>query len=182
MVMRSTAPASMSPMTASRPDLRAERAQVQADRRRVLEPFDMGERHEAARQPPAEVVGAPQRIAARLDAADDQPLRRDGDRRRHDIDAGVNGEEHRHLGPEAEALAGDQQVGGEDAEPLRRHEGEDDRQRKGLGEAAEEATPERRRLEREIARRRLPRPPRPCARSGGPRAPARSVCRKRPAG
>ena len=133
--------------------LRAQRVQVEPHDRRALKPFHMGQREEVLHEPPAEIIDAPERIAPRLDAPEHQPLDRDAKEDRHQVDAGVNAEQRGGFLKHARGGVRQQHIADEHAEPLRGHHRQDDEQRAGLREAAEKAPRQRRRRERQVARR-----------------------------
>ncbi len=132
-------------------DARAEQAEIDVDRGRALQPAHVDELGQSAREPPPVIVGAPERVATRSHAPEDQPLARDRDDGDPAVDEREDHEQDAELASEAEARAADQQIGDEDAEPLRRREGDHEGQGHGLRQPAQETAAERRRLECEIA-------------------------------
>ena len=132
-------------------DLGAERLEIEIHQRRDLEPLRVGEADQALRQPPAIVIDAPERIAARLGAADDQPFAEDRHGHRGDVHADVDAEQRGRFFEEGGVRRGEQLIGDEHAEPLRGDDREDERQRGRLRQAAQETPQQRRRREGEIA-------------------------------
>ena len=133
-------------------NMRTDGAQIDAHQGRGLEPFEMGEADEALRQPPTVIINAPKRIAPRLGATQDQPFAGNGQSNGENSDADIDTKERDDFGDNARIRAGEQHVGNEHAEPLRRHQSDDEGQSNRLRQATEKAAPEGRRLERQIAR------------------------------
>ena len=119
-------------------DLRAHRREIEPHDRRGLEPFDVAERDQVLRQPPAEVIGPPQGVAAGLGAAEQQPLRPDRDQDRRQIDAEIDAQQRDDFRQQARVGIRQQHVADEDAEPLRGHQAENEGQRNRLREPAQE--------------------------------------------
>ena len=120
-------------------DFRAQRIQQQRHDRRGLEPFDVGQVEDALGEPPAEVIDAPERIAPRLGAPQQQPFHADCEDDGDDIDADIDAQQRRHFLEDVRFRIRQQHVADEDAEPLRRHQAQNQRQHRRLRKAAEEA-------------------------------------------
>ena len=134
-------------------DLSAQRHHIETHDRRGLEPFRMGQRQQPLREPPAVIVRSPQGVTPRLRPSEQQPLAADRDRDRDEVDAHIDAEQRDHLVAERGVGAGDQHVADEDAEPLRRHQREDEGQGDRLREAAPETAHQRHGREGQVARR-----------------------------
>ena len=132
----------------------AQRAQIEAHDGRALEPLHMEQVQKAMGQPPAEIIGAPEGIAPRLRAPEQDPLHGDADEHRRDVDADIDAQQRDHFLQQRGGSVGQQHVADEDAQPLRRHQGEHDGQGDRLREAAQETAQQRRRGEGQIAWRR----------------------------
>ena len=111
----------------------------------------MRQADQALRQPPAEIIHAPERITPGRRAPDEQPLAADGKCDGEDVDADIDTKQRDDFRDDARIGAGQQHVGDEHAQPLRRHQRDDERQHGRLGEPAQEAAQEGRRREGEIA-------------------------------
>ena len=136
-------------------DPRAEQAQIGDDDGRALEPLDVHQRRQALRQPPAVIIDAPERVAAGLRPPENQPFGGNRDRRGDRVDADIDQQENAEFAPEAEPAAGEQQVGDEDAEPLRGGQRDDEGQSDRLRQSAERPAQQRRRSKTQVADRGL---------------------------
>ena len=123
-------------------DLRAHHPVIAADHRRAREIRRRGDADDPADQPPAEIIAAPERVIARLEAPDDQPFQRDRQEHRRDRhDREEQPAEDQRIDPRH--VAREMRVGEIGREPLEARQRVDRQQRERLRRDAQPPLPRR---------------------------------------